>query len=231
MEDVRIGDGRGVYVAPSGDGPHAGVVVLHEATGLNDDTRRIARHVAGLGYATVAPDLFSFGSKLRCIARAVQEGFLAPQGTVTTGHVEQARAWLADRPEVDGTRIGIVGFCMGGGFAVVAAARHPFAAAAVNYGRVPKDTSLLDGSCPVVANYGAADRTIPASMPRRLEQTLADQGVPVDVEVFPGVGHSFMNHEPALVQKLGFAHDERAAAQAWTRIQRFFATHLDVPAG
>lgn len=217
---------RALAMDPTTPAPWPGMVVLHEAAGLNLDIKRIVEHLVGLGYATVAPDLFSGGAKPLCIARAVRDAFIDPSSRTTTDHIEDVRQWLAAREQVDEQRIGVIGFCMGGGFAVVAAARSPFAAAAVNYGRVPNDTSLLEGSCPVVANYGAEDRLIPRGTPERLVAALTDQGVPVDVEVIEGVGHSFMNHEPAIAAALGIGFDVVASDRAWDRIERFFAQHL-----
>lgn len=221
-------DGTDVLlVHPDRDGPTPAVVVLHEASGRNADTARIAQHLAGLGYLAVAPDLFGTGFRPLCIARTVQEAFVHPAGSFTTDRIGRIRAWLADRDDVDGARIAVIGFCMGGGFAVVSAARHPFTAAAVNYGRVPTDERLLDGSCPVLANYGAQDPWIPSDTPRRYEAALNAQGVPIDVEVFDGVGHSFMNHEPRVMAPLRIAFDGPSAARAWARIEAFFADHLD----
>ncbi|MCC5947253.1 MAG: dienelactone hydrolase family protein [Nitriliruptoraceae bacterium] len=223
-------DGTDVLlVHPDGTGPHAALVVLHEASGRNDDSARIARHLASLGYLAAVPDLFGTGFRPLCIARTVREAFLAPAGRFTSDRIESVRAWLADRDDVDGARIGVIGFCMGGGFAVVAAARSPFAAAAVNYGRVPADPELIAGSCPVVANYGAEDPWIPDGTAQRYEQLLTAQGVPVDVEVFEGVGHSFMNHEPAAMARLRIAFDGPTAERAWARIEGFLDRHLGAP--
>jgi carboxymethylenebutenolidase len=223
---VDINGLRALSMDPTTPAPWPGMVVLHEAAGLNLDIKRIVEHLVGLGYATVAPDLFSGAAKPLCIARAVRDAFIDPSSRTTTDRIEEVRQWLAARDEVDPQRIGVIGFCMGGGFAVVAAARSPFTAAAVNYGRVPNDTSLLQGSCPVVANYGADDRLIPRGTPERLEAALTAQGVPVDVEVIEGVGHSFMNHEPAIAEAIGIGFDAVAADRAWDRIEHFFAHHL-----
>ena len=228
MQEVDI-DGMGAVLSePSTPGPWPGVVVLHEAAGLNRDIRRVVAYLSSRGYAALAPSLFSGGAKPLCIARTVRDA-LDPTRRGTTDRIEGVRRWLAARDGVDADRIGVIGFCMGGGFAVVAAARSPFAAAAVNYGRVPTDTSLLAGSCPVVANYGADDRLVPKGTAERYEAALSDAGVPVDVEVFEGVGHSFMNHEPAVLGPLGIRFDGPAAERAWQRIEGFFAEHLTAP--
>lgn len=223
---MQLVDVDGIQVLvhrPATPGPWPGVVVLHEASGLNGDMRRIVTHLVDLGYAVAAPALFSGG--IGCIARTVRDA-LDPSRRGTTDRIERVRRWLADRDGVDADHLGVIGFCMGGGFAVVAAARSPFAAAAVNYGRVPKDQALLAGSCPVLANYGADDLLIPEGTADRYEAALNEQGVPIDVEVFPGVGHSFMNHEPAALRPLRIAFDGPTAERAWERIEGFFAEHL-----
>ena len=105
-----------------------GLIVLHEIFGLNDDIRRIADRFAREGYAALAPDLYA-GQGMRpfCILRT----FL----TLGRGEgpafeaIERARAFLCERDEVDPSRIGIAGFCMGGSFALLFAARAPLGAA------------------------------------------------------------------------------------------------------
>ena len=225
MERVEVGGTPVVVQRPSTPGPHPAVVVLHEASGLNRDIRRIVQRLADRGYVAAAPALYRDAGR-SCIARTVRDA-LVPARRGTTDRIERVRRWLADADGVDGDRIGVIGFCMGGGFAVVAAARSPFGAAAVNYGRVPSDPQLLVGSCPVVANYGAQDRLVPGGTARRYEELLDAQGVPVDVAVFDGVGHSFMNHEPVVARLIGVAFDGPTAERAWERIERFFSTHLD----
>lgn len=225
MQQADIDGIQAVVSSPSVPAPWPGVVVLHEAAGLNRDMRRIVNRLSSRGYAAIAPDLYSGGARPLCIARTVRD-MLDPARRSTTDRIEQVRQWLAARPDVDAERIGVIGFCMGGGFAVVAAARSPFAAAAVNYGRVPTDTSLLAGSCPVVANYGAQDPLTPRGTAERYEAALDAAGVEVDIEVFHGVGHSFMNHEPAVLGPLGIGFDAPAAERAWARIEAFFAEHL-----
>ncbi len=98
---------------------------------------------------------------------------------------------------------------MGGAFALVAAAAHDFAAASVNYGQVPKDLEALEGICPVVGSYGAEDRPLRAA-PARLESALTRLGVPHEITVYPGVGHSFLNRSlPALVsERTPLGYDE-----------------------
>ncbi|HVW33358.1 MAG TPA: dienelactone hydrolase family protein, partial [Acidimicrobiia bacterium] len=180
----------GYLAVPDGAGAVPGVVVLHEAFGLDDDIRAIAERFAAAGFAAVAPDLFSWGSTPRCLVATFRD-LLRREGD-TPRRVDAAGEWLAAHPRCTG-RVGVVGFCMGGGFALLAATRSRFAVSGVNYGLVPKRAgALLAGACPVVASYGAKDPM--RAHAGRLDAALAANGVDHDVKVYPGVGHSFMNH-------------------------------------
>ncbi len=227
MEPVAIGTQRGLLALPRSSGTAPGVIVLHEIFGLNDDIRAHTRRLADAGYVALALDLYSAGNKALCIARTVID--MARGSGPTVDRIEAARSWLAERPEVGGSRIGVIGFCMGGGFALAAAVAHDFAVASVNYGRVPKSTEALQGVCPVVGSYGAKDRTL-AGDPARLEAALTDLGVTHDVKVYPNAGHSFLNQGmpgwmPSFpLMSAGYVAD--AAEDAWARILPFFDTHL-----
>lgn len=214
-------DGRSAAWAPPKDGgPAPGVIVLHELFGLNGDIRRIVDRFGEAGYATVAPDLYDDGPKTICLVRTVLDSVRG--GHATTAKVDAVRQWLVDRPEVAGRPVGIVGFCLGGGFALTAAVRTDVAAVSVNYGTVPDD---LAGVCPVVASYGGKDPMF-RSTGATLAARLAELGVPHDVEVYPGVGHSFMSYYGGLVGRVARTYDEDAAEDSWRRILAFFATHL-----
>src|SRR3954470_6061050 len=126
---------KACLAVPDGEGPWPGVVVLHEAFGLTDDTRAHADRLARHGYLALAPDLFTAGGALRCL-RATVPAMTSGRGDAF-GDIEASRALLADRHDCTGA-VGVVGFCMGGGFALLAATRG-FDASAPNYGQLPKD--------------------------------------------------------------------------------------------
>jgi carboxymethylenebutenolidase len=214
--------------------PRPGILVIHEVFGLNDDIRAQARRAASLGWVALAPDLLAaLGPRPLCIMRAFRD--LSRGAGPAFEALEAARAWLAARPGVDPARLGVIGFCMGGGFALLLAARAPYRAAAVFYGAVPQDPAALEGACPIVAGYGGRDRLF-AKQGRRLEAHLQRLGIPHDVVIYPGAGHSYMNRHSGLMAKLGawgpmkVAYNPAAAEDSWRRIADFFREHLGQPA-
>ncbi len=220
---------RGRLARPQGEGPWPGVVMIHEVFGLDDVMIRQAEHLARLGYATLALDLYSDGGARRCLTtmfRAVASGTGRPFADVEAG-----RRWLAGSPWCTG-RVGVLGFCMGGAFALLCAPRG-FDVAAVNYGQLPKDLdAALAGACPIVASYGGRDRSLRGAA-ARLEDALERAGVAHDVEEYPSAGHSFLNDAMAgplllrpVLRVAGVGPDPRASVDAWARIDAFFGAHL-----
>jgi carboxymethylenebutenolidase len=220
---------RGYLVRPNGDGPWPGVVMVHEAFGLDDVMLRQAERLAEAGNLTLAVDLYSAGGARRCLVstfRALLKGEGRP-----FNDIETARLWLTGQSDCTG-KIGVIGFCMGGSFALLAA-NSGFDASSVNYGQLPRDLdTAVAGACPVVASYGGRDRPL-RSAPAKLERALTKAGVPHDVKTYPTAGHSFLNDAetgPRLLRPVmrvaGMGPEPGAAAEAWQRIDGFFAEHL-----
>ena len=221
------------YLAtPISPQPWPGVVIVHDAFGMTEVLRRHADWLAGEGFLTAAPALYREGRKLACVRAAFRE--LAAGHGPMFDDIDATRAWLAAQPGCSG-RIGVIGFCMGGGFALALAARHGFSASAPNYGKLPKDAeATLDGACPIVASYGGKDFGLRGAA-GKLERILTAKGVPHDVKEYPSAGHSFLDDfapgdAPALVRVmmklLGQGYHEPSAVDARRRIVDFFNAHL-----
>jgi carboxymethylenebutenolidase len=234
MPEIRVPGGATapeldahLAVPPVGDGPWPGVVVLHESFGLTDDIRQQAGRLASAGYLALALDLYTAGGMARCL-RATFRSLLSGHGKALED-IEAGRACLAAREDCTGS-VGVVGFCMGGGFALLTAGS--FDVAAVNYGALPDEIDeVLSGACPIVASYGRKDRLLPGSPARDLEAALERQGVDRDVKEYPGAGHSFLNRHPfgpggALLRVAGVGYHGPSAEDAWGRILSFFDARL-----
>lgn len=201
---------------------------VHDAMGLSADLRRITDRFASNGYLALAPALFRPGQKLRCVVSTLRSQ-LRGHGPAVDDLIA-ARDHLAADDRCAG-KVGVVGFCMGGGFCLQLAPRGVFDAAAPNYGHLPKDVEALRRSCPVVASYGAKDLMLPRAA-TKLETLLADGDVARDVKEYPDVGHSFMNDFPTpwvfqFVERIaGLAYSEPESEDAWRRILAFFGEHL-----
>jgi carboxymethylenebutenolidase len=218
-----------VLGVPDGEGPWPAVVVMHEIFGIDAEMRKQVAHIAGLGYLALMPNLFTEGGMRRCISATMRA--LSTGTGRAYADIESARQTLLTDPRSTG-RVGAIGFCMGGGFALMTA-DSGFDAAAVNYGILPKDLDdALDGSCPLVTSYGGKDVTLRGAT-AKLDAVLTAKGIPHDSKEYPSAGHVFMNDRlngPAvirpLVRVLNFGPEPAAAADAWQRIDAFFGEHL-----
>jgi carboxymethylenebutenolidase len=225
--DTPSGTLGGYIARPSEPGPRPGVVVIQDALGLSDDIKEQADRLAAAGYVAFAPDLYS-GRGIRCVVATLQSSRTGKGQAYE--EIAAARQFLAEQPEC-GAKIGIIGFCMGGSFAMMCAPRGEFDASSVNYGEVPKNVQRLAGACPVVGSFGGKDISL-RGRAQRLENALGELGVAHDVKEYPHAGHSFMNHLKAgpiptsLIEFVGLGYNHEAAEDAWGRILAFFGEHL-----
>lgn len=237
-ETVPLGGGRFMraYLAlPGGSAPESGwpaMLAIHDISGFRPDIRRIARRLAESGIAALAPALFDgAGAPGVCVFRTFLD-YQRGEGTAFE-RIEAARRLLISDQRVNPDRVGITGFCLGGGFAIFYAARGGVRVCAPYYGRTPETTEELRRICPVVAGFGELDKSF-ARHGRRLESHLGALGVPHDVKIYPGVGHSYMNDHGAgrvvswimRASPLRAAYDEAAAEDSWRRMLEFFSKYL-----
>lgn len=236
MPEIELGgvDGgsrrlRGYVARPDGSGPWPGVVAIHEAFGLEDVMRRQADRLAQAGYLALLPDLYSDGGAARCVLGTIRS-LIAGKGK-PFADIEAARQWLLGQGDCTG-RVGVIGFCMGGAFAIVVADTG-FDVASVNYGPLPpKLGKVLEGACPIVGSYGAKEIGAAKSV-RRLERTLTELDIDHDIKLYPRAGHSFLNDAvagPAVLRPLlriaQLKPEPESAADAWQRIEAFFEKYL-----
>jgi carboxymethylenebutenolidase len=237
--DVNIRTSRGEMPAylspPPGVGPWPGVVVIHDAAGVTRDLHKQADWLASEGFLALAPDLFHWGKRCRCLFAAIRD----PAHPLPD--LDATHAWLAARDDCTG-KTGVIGFCMGGGLALMLAADHGFAVASVNYGGLTRDSQrALPRACPIIASYGAKDRWPGVrQVPGILEPVLTAAGIDHDIKVYPDAGHGFLNdHDPdelsrldkVIAQLAAAGYHEPSARDARIRIIAFFRTHLvDAPA-
>ena len=217
---------------PVGDGPWPGVLLVHDIFGLTTVPRAHADRFAAAGYVALVPDLYARGGMWRCV-RSTMAALTSGRGQAFDD-IDAGRRWLEERPGCTG-RVGVIGFCMGGGFALMTASRG-FDVSSVNYGNLPEDLdAALGGACPIVGSYGARDRSLKGAA-ATLEAALTERHIPHDVKEYPDAGHSFLDRHNvgplAVVMRVGgMGYDHGSAEDAWGRILRFFAEHLATTTG
>ena len=172
------------------------MVLIHDVFGMTQDLRNQADWLAAQGFVAVAPDLFHDRTKMAAV-RGVHRDVDAREGR-TFDEVEAVRGWTAGTDECAGA-VGVVGFCMGGGLALAGCGqglRGIGRQLRVGAEEVPTNGNSR-GRCPIVASYGARDRSLRQAA-ARLERALAAAGVSHDVKEYPDAGHGFLNdHEGA----------------------------------
>lgn len=211
--------GGGFVALPDSDGPHPGVVIIHEAYGLTDGIKDIAGRFAERGYAALAVDLFSDRNKAVCMARYMTGMLIGSVQRYGIADLKASLTHLAAMPEVDPERIGAIGYCMGGSFAIAwACTDSRLKAIAPYYAANPRPLEAVRRLCPVVGSYPEKDFTTNAG--RALERALEQYQIAHDIKIYPGAGHSFFNEGDRR------AYNKAAAEDSWSRVLGFFATHL-----
>ena len=212
--------GQGLLYLPQGPGPHPALIVIHEWWGMADWIKQEAAHYASDGYVTLAVDLYRGKVATDAdMAHELMRGLPQDQGV---RDLTSALAWLSQRKDVDKHRIGAVGWCMGGGYAIQLAVAAPhLKAVAVNYGALPTDKSALASiHAQVLGNFGGLDRGITPDSVHAFETAMQSIGKPVDAKIYPDAGHAFENPTNAT------GYRPADAADALSRVDKFFAETL-----
>lgn len=214
---------RGYYARPASDegaAPRPAILVIHEWWGLNDNVKAMARRFAGEGYQVLAVDLYD--GHVATTPGAAREAMGAAMAQPERGvaNLRAGSAYLRDTQRAP--RMGVVGWCFGGGWSLETALRAPEVvdAAVMYYGRVVTDGDRLARlDAPLLGHFGGADTGIPLDGVRAMEAALRERGRDVTVHVYEGAGHAFANPS-------GQSFRADAAALAWQRTTAFFARHL-----
>jgi carboxymethylenebutenolidase len=210
--------GGGYLAVPDGNSPHPGVVVIHEAFGLNDHIKDVTRRLADAGYATLAVDLFTGRNRAVCMARYMAGALGGSVNRYGVEDLKSALTLLATMTNVDPLRLGAVGFCLGGGFAIAWACTDTrLKAIAPFYGANPRPLDVTRRLCPVVGSYPEKDFT--ARSGRALDRALTGFQIQHDIKVYPGTRHSFFNDTRP-------SFDREAANDSWSRLVNFFEEQL-----
>jgi carboxymethylenebutenolidase len=226
---------KGSLHVPANGLPSPGVVILHDVWGVYEPYQAAGRRLADAGFVALVLDLYSRGEQPGSPADmpAVMRFLHALPDRRVLADVQAAVDFLRARPQVAGRKIGVTGFCMGGKYAFLAAARCSGIAAAVPwYGMLHADSLddanpehaldvVADFRCPVLAFFGDQDVLIPQHDVGELRQRAQKHGRELEAVVYTGAGHAFANESRAE------AYRPEAAADAWRRALAFFATRLE----
>lgn len=224
-ETVRYRSGsedvKGLLVLPPGKAAkRPALIVIHEWWGQNDWVKAEARRLAAQGYVALSVDLYrgAVGNDPDT-AHQLMRGM--PEDRALRD-LAAAFTYLAARKDVDPARIGAIGWCMGGGYALSLAQREPrLAAAVIYYGRLATDEAAIKAiKAPLLGNFGADDKGIPAQSVTEFAERAKAAGVSADFKIFPAAGHGFASSKDPKVYK------PEAAREADARTAAFFAAHL-----
>ena len=228
-ESIKVeGEDMRQYVSvPSGSGPFPAVVVIQHQGGVDAFVEEMTQRIASAGYVGVAPDLYHRDGPNCQDDGPTRRARLRDVPVITD--VNATVDFLRNHRHVDGERIGIVGFCMGGRVAYLMAAANPHFKAAVSYyggnimvpwgdGPAPFDRTA-EIHCPLLGLFGEEDANpSPADM-RRLDAELTRLGKVHEFHSYPGANHAFMNSR-------GERYHAAADRDSWPRTLAFFAKHL-----
>jgi len=210
----------GVLYAPDGKGPFPGIVVIHEWWGLNDWVKEQAAKLADQGYVALAVDLYR--GKVATTPDEAHEIMRGVPEDRAQRDLHAAVEFLKAQSNVNKDRIGAIGWCMGGGYALDVALLEPsLRADVINYGHLATDPgSIAKIHAAVLGIFGGQDRGIPVDDVKKFEQALKQQGNKVEIVIYPDAGHAFENPN----NKTGYRADD--AADAWKRTVTFLASTL-----
>jgi carboxymethylenebutenolidase len=214
---------EGYLARPEGDGPFPGIVIIHEAYGLNENMKDITRRFANEDYVALAVDLFAGRNHAVCMIRFLGAWLFNSLNNSAIHDLKASLTFLSQQPDVDESRVGAVGFCLGGGFVVCwACTDNRLKAIAPYYAANPRPLEAVARLCPVVGSY--PDKDFTTKQGQKLDVELDRYNVPHDIKIYPGAKHSFFN------DTLKENYNEAAARDSWERVLAFFGEQIGAKA-
>lgn len=223
-ETVTFPNGKdtigGFLATPEKPGRYPGLIVVHEWYGLNDWVKEQTVKLASEGFVALAVDLYR--GKVAADAGEAHELSRGLPDDRAVLDLMAGIVYLTTRNDVDHTRVGTIGWCLGGGYAVQLAMHVPrLGACVVNYGALPTDPNDLQNiGAPFLGNFGADDHGITPADVQAFQKSMETLGRKVDIKIYDGAGHGFENPN----NKDGYR--PQAAEDAWNRTIAFLNKSL-----
>jgi carboxymethylenebutenolidase len=211
---------RAVLYTPAGKGPFPAIIVIHEYWGLNDWVKEQASKLSDQGYEALAIDLYR--GKVATTPDMAHELMRGVPEDRAKRDLHAAFEFLQSQANVKKNRIGAIGWCMGGGYALDVALQEPtLAADVINYGHLATDPAALQKiNAPILGSFGGQDRGITPDDVHKFEAAMKQAGKMIDVKIYDDAGHAFENPN----NQAGYRADD--AADAWKRTVSFLAENL-----
>ena len=208
------------YLAIPEKGTGPGVIVIQEWWGLVNHIKDVCDRFANEGYVALAPDLYH--GKATKSPDEAGKLMMALRIDEAEKDLRAAIQYLLSHDATKGTKVGIIGFCMGGALSLYAASKNAqVGACVVFYGIHPNVKPDLPAlQAPVLGIYAGRDRSVPPDSVHELERKLKELGKSVEIHIYPDTDHAFFNDQRLDV------YNPKAAQDAWRRVIQFFAKHL-----
>lgn len=205
----------GYLAAPEGPGRKPAILVIHEWWGLNDFAKAKADGFAKQGYVALAVDLYR--GKVTADSDTAHQLMRGMPGDRALRDMKAAVAYLRTRPDVDGAKVGAVGWCMGGGLSLDLAVAEPtLAGAVIYYGHLMTEPSTIAAlRVPLLGNFGGQDEGIPVKDVEAFAAEAKKAGRSVDFKIYPDAGHGFASSKDPKVFRPADAKDADARTDAF----------------
>jgi carboxymethylenebutenolidase len=208
----------GYLAQPAGEGSWPAVIVIQEWWGLNEHIKDVTRRFAAEGFVALAPDLYH--GVVVSEPNEARKLVMELDTPAAVGEIRSAVDYLQAQDFVAGAKVGITGFCMGGGLTLqTALVEDDLGAAVPFYGSPLSAVDAARVTAPLQGHYGSEDGGIPVSAVKTMEEGLDAAGIPNEIYVYEGAQHAFFNDTRS-------SYDPEAAAQAWERTLTWFREYL-----